>query len=311
MSSNIEDGVAQTPHSILLHPWINRLNEVYFRYLFASEERKPLAIDFLSSVFADKEAICLSGKIVDVKVHTEVPLSTCSQLLTNFLDLEVISEKDEHVFVALMTTPEPVSVKGDLKSFIGDNDLFYCSYLISRQDHRISDLEPLPEAKPVMVVNLLQFELHTDREQYHSRYEMRETTTHALLTDLFSIHHIEIPKCVKGSDPAKQDSRLRQWCYYLTGNKNFSLRGEIYDQLVEADFNFVNDSKLMALYRTQEDVATRLQGLLTQAWRNGRDEASEKLFATARRLLDSGMSKEQVQQFTELPSFLIERISRS
>ena len=28
MSSNIEDGVAQTPHSILLHPWINRLNEV-------------------------------------------------------------------------------------------------------------------------------------------------------------------------------------------------------------------------------------------------------------------------------------------
>ena len=67
----------------------------------------------------------------------------------------------------------------------------------------------------------------------------------------------------------------------------------------------------MALYRTQEDVATRLQGLLTQAWRNGRDEASEKLFATARRLLDSGMSKEQVQQFTELPSFLIERISRS
>ena len=140
---------------------------------------------------------------------------------------------------------------------------------------------------------------------------MRETTTHALLTDLFSIHHIEIPKCVKGSDPAKQDSRLRQWCYYLMGNKNFSLRGEIYDQLVEADFNFVNDSKLMALYRTQEDVATRLQGLLTHAWRNGRDEESEKLFATARRLLDSGMSKEQVQQFTELPSFLIERISRS
>lgn len=179
---------------------------------------------------------------------------------------------------------------------LGARELFYFSKLYSSQPasgHEYNNL------KPVIVINLLSFN-YFEREDYHSRYALREDVYHDSLTDKISIHFIEARKCHRLSE--KNQSRLMRWMDYLSDNTPVALmqldgKDEIFESVREAEKMFVRDREAMLRYEARERYEMDMASLKGESRREGR---AEERIEIAHNMLKNGFSLEQIKLATRL-----------
>lgn len=179
----------------------NPMNDVLFKFVFGSEERKQITIDFINSVLerdAGHEISDIAFKNVEF-----VPLRE-SEKLTR-LDVFCVAGTGEKVDLE-------VQVVNHLN--MASRSLYYWAqmYLMSLQKG-----QKYKELKPSITINILRYSFLPQAEP-HSIYGLYNPKTMHRLTDNMELHFLEIPKYQ--SKPVENMTKMEKWLAYFANRMN-------------------------------------------------------------------------------------------
>ena len=222
---------------------LNRMNDVFAKYIFANEERKKLTLGLINSFF-DFEG---TAEIIDLA----------------FKDREIDPDREEGKGAVLDVLGECsdgtlVNVEIQLEQFeeMGRRSLYYWAKLYQRRLLKGEDYETLFRT---VTINILDYALFPDAKwkDYHSCFSVLNTKDlhHALTKDL-EIHFVELPKWhyKKGA----KMKRLERWLAYLSSKTTMEERealamvDEDIRTAMEAEKEFVQDYEYMSAYDRRE-----------------------------------------------------------
>ena len=222
---------------------LNRMNDVFAKYIFANEGRKKLTLGLINSFF-DFEG---TAEIIDLA----------------FKDREIDPDREEGKGAVLDVLGECsdgtlVNVEIQLEQFeeMGRRSLYYWAKLYQRRLLKGEDYETLFRT---VTINILDYALFPDAEwkDYHSCFSVLNTKDlhHALTKDL-EIHFVELPKWhyKKGA----KMKRLERWLAYLSSKTTMEERealamvDEDIRTAMEAEKEFVQDYEYMSAYDRRE-----------------------------------------------------------
>ena len=165
-------------------------NDFIFRYVLGREEAKPLLLDLVNAVLED--AGC--QPIISLELRNPVNPRDASWSKETMLDIKAVGH-DKRLFDIEM------QVSGD-RCFV-NRSLFYWAQLYSRQLEKGHEYD---ELRPVICINLLDFDLFEDTAENHHRFMLTEAGNPELvMTDDLQIHFVELTK------PSVRESHLKQW----------------------------------------------------------------------------------------------------
>jgi predicted transposase/invertase (TIGR01784 family) len=171
-------------------------NDFIFRYVLGREEAKPLLLDLINAVLED--AGCLP--IISLDLRNPVNPRDASWAKETALDIKAVGQ-DKQLFDIEM------QVSGD-HCFV-NRSLYYWAQLYSRQLEKGHEYD---ELRPVICINLLDFDLFEGTVENHHRFIITEAGKPELvMTEDLQIHFVELTK------PAVRDSHLKLWTQ-LIGN---------------------------------------------------------------------------------------------
>ena len=222
---------------------LNRMNDVFAKYIFANEGRKKLTLGLINSFF-DFEG---TAEIIDLA----------------FKDREIDPDRQDGKGAVLDVLGECsdgtlVNVEIQLEQFeeMGRRSLYYWAKLYQRRLLKGKDYETLFRT---VTINILDYALFPDAEwkDYHSCFSVLNTKDlhHALTKDL-EIHFVELPKWhyKKGA----KMKRLERWLAYLSSKTTMEERealamvDEDIRMAMEAEKEFVQDYEYMSAYDRRE-----------------------------------------------------------
>ena len=222
---------------------LNRMNDVFAKYIFANDSRKTLTLGLINSFFVQAG----TAEIIDFA----------------FKDREMDPERQEGKGVVLdvlgkCSDGTLVNVEIQLKKLaeMGKRSLYYWSQLYQR---RLTEGEPYVALNRTVTINILGYKIFPDTEwkDYHSCFAVLNTKDpkHALTRDL-EIHFVELPKWHRKKG-AKMN-RLERWLAYLSSQTTMEERRELamvdadIRTAMEAEKEFVKDYEYISAYDRQE-----------------------------------------------------------
>ena len=256
---------------------LNRMNDVFAKYIFANEERKKLTLGLINSFF-DFEG---TAEIIDLA----------------FKDREMDPDREEGKGAVLDVLGECsdgtlVNVEIQLEQFeeMGRRSLYYWAKLYQRRLLKGEDYETLFRT---VTINILDYALFPDAEwkDYHSCFSVLNTKDlhHALTKDL-EIHFVELPKWhyKKGA----KMKRLERWLAYLSSKTTMEERealammDEDIRTAMEAEKEFVQDYEYMSAYDRREkylrDQRAHEKFVRNEGVAEGKAEAKKELITAWR-----------------------------
>ena len=178
---------------------LNRLNDVFFKSLLGSEERKALTLNFINSildrhdddafvdlVFADKE-------VVPQRIHGKLSL------------LDVLAEMNDG-------TRFHIEVQVLLDECMANRTLYYWGRIYSRE---LEAGEPYQHLRPVITIDLLNYDQFPQYDAYSHAYHIANDETHDVLTNHLEMHFIELQK-IHISDIKKAEAGRQMDCILFT-----------------------------------------------------------------------------------------------
>ncbi len=222
---------------------LNRMNDVFAKFIFANEARKDLTLDLINSVFE------LDGtkEIVDF----------------DFRDRELDSNREDGRGIVLDVTGKCsdgtlVNVEFQLHKLDGMEQrmLYYWSLLYGR---RLVRSEEYTALNHTVVISILAYRLFDDEvwPHYHSSFAVLNTKDmNHKLTDDLEIHFVELPKWKR--KPVSEMSRLERWMAYLSPRTTDEERGQLamvdnaIETAMEAENVFVASPEYLTAYERYE-----------------------------------------------------------
>lgn len=95
-----------------------------------------------------------------------------------------------------------------------DRSLFYLS---KKYVDQLKEGEPYTVLKRCIGINILDFKLFKDEEEYYSRFHIREDTRNIIFSDKMEFHIIELPKLPK--ELKEGSSELLLWSKFISSEK--------------------------------------------------------------------------------------------
>ena len=266
----------------------NRLNDIFVKFIFATENNKKFLIDLLNAVFKECPPPCVNGEITDVFYEDrELP---SFHIYEKGSRLDIRAKTDQGQII-------DIEVQCKLDKTILDRSLYYFSKVFGSQPIKG---EPYDKLKPVIVISLLKENYFPNRpkeiyfsgrpeelyfpncpkqiyfpnrpSEYVRSFSMHDDQTNELLENKKeTLIFIEIKKCLKLGD--KDKSRLTRWMNYL-GNpsdrviEELAAKDKIIAEVMEAEEVFRDDTKQMDDYALREMVDMEIDS----AWAEGKAE---------------------------------------
>ena len=186
----------------------NPLNDVLFKFIFGSEERKQITIYFLNAVLnrESKNAI----KDIEFRNSEIVPFYDGDKLTR--LDIFCVTEDGERIDIEVQIVN---------KKNMERRSLFYWSqmYLMNlAQGGKYQDL------KPAITINILRYTIFPN-EPMQSMYSIYNIETKRRLNSDMELHFLEVPKFKK--KPVKEMTRIERWLAYFSNKLNEKEMGEL------------------------------------------------------------------------------------
>lgn len=179
----------------------NPMNDILFKFIFASEERKQVTIDFLNAVLNRHGNMAI--KDIQFKNSEIVPLFEDDKL-TRF-DIFCITENETQIDVEVQVVN---------KKNMERRTLFYWSqmYLMN-----LNKGEKYQDLKPAITINILRYNIFPD-EPFHSMYSIYNLETGRRLNEDMELHFLEVPKFQK--KPVSEMTRMERWLAYFSNKLN-------------------------------------------------------------------------------------------
>ena len=259
---------------------LNRLNDVFFKSLLGSEERKALTLNFINSildrhdddafvdlVFADKE-------VVPQRIHGKLSL------------LDVLAEMNDGTRVH-------IEVQVLLDECMANRTLYYWGWIYSRE---LEAGEPYQHLRPVITIDLLNYDQFPQYDTYSHAYHIANDETHDVLTNHLEMHFIELQK-IHISD-IKKLKRADKWIAYFSPKcsdqerKVLAMSDTAIKDAMTYEGQFASNNTLKSQYwdyeKTMRDIASvRLSGET-----KGRQEGRKILGTLIQKLMQEGRMDE-------------------
>ena len=276
-----------TQHPITL----NRLNDIYFKYLLGSEERKDYTLNFLNTT------LDLSGK----DMFTDLTFAD-KELLPQMVDGRV------SILDILAVTSNRTRVNIEVQickyRYMAERALYYWSRIYGGQ---LQKKESYDKLNKVISIILMDFDYFEQYEiEFHQLYHITNVShPQDRLTDHFEMHFIELNK-IHYSD-IKKLKRSDRWIAYLSkkvddkDRKELAEMDSILKDVAKSEDKFVSDLQLWREYEAKEKAIRDERSYLIGARMDGIEEgqAKEKR-ATACKFLQLGLDCETVAAGTGL-----------
>lgn len=229
---------------------LNRLNDVFFKALLGSEERKTLTLNFINAIlnregsnaftsitFSDKE-------IVPPRIDRKL----------SFLDVLVKMDDGTRVHVEVQVL---------MDEYMVNRSLYYWGRIYSRELDK-GDL--YADLRPVIKINLLDFNQLPQYDTYINTYHIMNDDTHDILTNHLEMHFIELKK-IHISD-IKKLKRSERWIAYFSPNftdqerRALAMSDTAIREAMDYEKQFATNNELKSAYweheRTMRDIASAL-----------------------------------------------------
>ncbi|WP_316836077.1 Rpn family recombination-promoting nuclease/putative transposase [Pedobacter nutrimenti] len=187
--------------------YINVKTDFSFKYIFGSESRKKLLIDFLNAVFKGRKVIR------DLTFNNPSHKGMRKENRKTVFDVYCTDNKGGKFIVEIQQVSQ---------RFFKDRILYYSANLIREQGKSVAPdwNYRLPE---VYVVALMDFSFdHTHRDQYLHDVRLMDVMTHTVFYDKLRYIFVELPKFKKSVDELKTNED--GWLYSL---RNMEILDEI------------------------------------------------------------------------------------
>ena len=176
---------------------INRLNDVFFKSLLGSKERKNLTLNFLNSILNKDE----DSYFVDINFLDKERLPDIED--GKVPELDILAKLNDGTLIN-------VEIQVTKQEYFSKRSLYYWSRLYAYQLNKGQNYD---ELKQTITINLLNFN-YLPYETCHNSYHVYNDKTQDILIDDLELHFIELNK-FKLSDIRK----LRQaenWIAYFS-----------------------------------------------------------------------------------------------
>ena len=229
---------------------LNRLNDVFFKALLGSEERKTLTLNFINAIlnregsnaftsitFSDKEIVppWIDGKL-------------------SFLDVLVKMDDGTRVHVEVQVL---------MDEYMVNRSLYYWGRIYSRE---LDKGDVYADLRPVITINLLDFNQFPQYDTYVNTYHITNDDTHDILTNHLEMHFIELKK-IHISD-IKKLKRSERWIAYFSPNftdqerRALAMSDTAIREAMDYEKQFATNNELKSAYweheRTMRDIASAL-----------------------------------------------------
>jgi len=298
---------SNTMYGKLKDRYIDPFTDFGFKRLFGEECNKDLLLDFLNELLRKEE-----GKIVSITYLKNDMLGISEESRKAVFDIHCENEKGEKFIVEIQKTKQ---------TFFKDRTLYYSTFPITKQ--------AIPgdwsfELKAVYTIAILNFEFEdgkNDRDKYRYDVMLTDIETHKIFYDKLTFIYLEMPKFTKKVEDL--ETRFEKWMYVI---KNLKRLDNIPDKLREKVFEKIFKAAEIAKLTPKEYEAyvdslnsyRDLQNSIDTAKAEGeaigleKGEAigeQKKAIVIAKKLLKSGMTKEDVMDATGLTVEQIEQIT--
>ena len=297
--------------------YISLLTDFGFKRIFGTALNKELLICFLNSLFNGKQVV------KDVMYLNSEHVGDVYTDRKAIFDVYCEGENGEKFIVEMQNA---------YQTYFKDRSLFYSTFPIREQAPKGSEWDF--NLNNVYTVALLNFDMKDDafeKEQIRHHVQLCDTATHKVFYDKLEFIYVEIAKFDKSLE--ELETLYDKWLYVLKNlskldNRPKELRDRVFDRLFEeseiAKFTplelreYEDSKKAYRDIKNSIDTAKRegieegmekgikqgiKQGMekgIKQGIEIGQKKEHERLLNTARALFASGMSLEQVRNFTGL-----------
>ena len=285
--------------------YISLLTDFGFKRIFGTALNKELLICFLNSLFNGKQVV------KDVMYLNSEHVGDVYTDRKAIFDVYCEGENGEKFIVEMQNA---------YQTYFKDRSLFYSTFPIREQAPKGSEWDF--NLNNVYTVALLNFDMKDDafeKEQIRHHVQLCDTATHKVFYDKLEFIYVEIAKFDKSLE--ELETLYEKWLYVLKNlskldNRPKELRDRVFDRLFEeseiAKFTplelreYEDSKKAYRDIKNSIDTAKRegieegMEKGIKQGIEIGQKKEHERLLNTARALFASGMSLEQVKQFTGL-----------
>jgi predicted transposase/invertase (TIGR01784 family) len=283
--------------------YINPFNDFVFKYIFGRKETSDCLLSLINAILADSDM----GKIQTIEILNPFNLKEFNEDKYSVLDIRAENENGDIYNIEVQ-----LSGNEEFKY----RSLYYWARLYSNQ---LKESEIYANLKPVICINILQFDLIKELDSFHTcflPYEYKNKDI--LLTEHFQLHFLELPKFKKNE--SKITDKLQIWFNYLLlegKGKEESMKGILdkNDDIKKAhkEFKkFTADDKMRELYEARLKKKRDDASLLKHAKLEGKIEGeiegeNKKAIKIAKSMLQDGEPIEKIVKHTGL---LIEDIEK-
>ncbi|WP_028328529.1 Rpn family recombination-promoting nuclease/putative transposase [Brachyspira alvinipulli] len=221
---------------------LNRINDLFLRYLFSYSGNENIALNFINSVFKDS----------DFEIFKEIEILNPFNIAENYdekesiVDIKAITETGIVVLIEIQARGNEDFIK---------RALYYWAYNYSSSLNRGSEYEELKVVASINITNLiLSYE-----NKLHTCYVLKELNNNRILTDHCQIHFIELPKFNLDNIPQIEDfdklnKEFVSWIKFFKGEDMSVLIKEntIFEEVEKKCNTFVNNSPVIDKYKKRE-----------------------------------------------------------
>ena len=278
-----------------MYIYVKPTSDIFFRYLFGSEENKGLLLSFINSVMIDVDFPTLSS----VEIKNPFNLKTIALEKETILDVKALDNTGRQFDIEVQST-------GDYH--FRARSLYYWAKLYVSQ---LTEGDQYKTLKPAICINVLDFTLLEPIKRFHSCFMLQDICEpENILTDHLMLHFIELPKF----NNKEIKTKIQKWLLYLTseGKENDIMRILIQeDKEIEKAHNlyekFTQNDEMMAVYEAREkynkDHNSLMDSKLEEGKRKGKMEDAKKM-------LEHGLAVELIADCTGLPIEEIEKLKK-
>ncbi|MDQ6962499.1 MAG: Rpn family recombination-promoting nuclease/putative transposase [Mariprofundaceae bacterium] len=280
---------------------INPRVDFAFKKLFGSEENKDLLISLINAIVTKVD------QVVELELRNPYNVADYLADKMSILDIKACDAKGRWFNVEMQ-------IGQDLD--FDKRAMYYWSKLVTDQ---LSEGMMFRELKKTISINILDFNVVPNREEFHNRYRIMNVATGEddQLHDVFELHYVELRKFKKSYDEVV--TALDRWSTFLTRAHEIK-RDRIpeqlqQDQIIKAissvDRMFDEDERSIYGVRMQAlaDVANKIASAkeegMQKGMQKGRDSAISLMVNKA---FQSGLTQAQIAGMFDLDLAQVERL---
>ena len=277
--------------------YIKPTSDIFFRYLFGSEENKELLLSFINSVMIDVSF----PKLSSLEIKNPFNLKTIVFEKESILDIKATDETGRQYDIEVQST-------GDIH--FRARSLYYWAKLYVSQ---LNEGEIYKSLKPTICINVLDYSLVDAINRPHSCFMLHEMKEpEYVLTDHLMLHFLELPKL----DITLHDTKIQRWLIYLkTEGKEEDIMKILIqeDQEIEKAHNiykkFSKDKEMIELYEAREKFKKDYNSILATKIEEAEEKGKrERNLEIAKQMKIEGDDLEKIARITGLPVDEIEKL---